>query len=135
MKEISIVWHVTAESLEQAFWKPMLDDENLTFDEFSKLPQGGETERGEVVDLSYDDVIAAMKDRGCHGFVNENTRTIHAWVGTTTSKATVISMLAHEIGHLVGTPCQDPTEEEQRAEQFGMVAKMAHEFLEKRGLQ
>lgn len=131
---MEVVWYKTAEEVFEAYFgfqgeakdfEPLSDAEISTINaEIIAL-----CESGEHHEISAHETIQAMKDQGVWGFAETDARVIHAWADPQADPADVLHMLAHEIGHLTGTPDEDDLREELRADSFGKVAAQAYRLL------
>lgn len=74
---------------------------------------------------TYRDVILA--NAPVYGFArtDRDPREVHFWFGPDATPEQRVALIAHEIGHLIGTPLEDEGAEEDRAETFAAVALMA----------
>jgi hypothetical protein len=70
-------------------------------------------------------LIAAIKPVGCYGFAKNNTD-ICVWISKNASTLDIISLLAHERGHLIRPNHKDPMQEETKAELYGLCAEFAY---------
>ncbi len=123
-----ITWYKTPEEVDAAYWQPTYDDKEELYDsEFQCVD-----DQGNEIELTYEQCIEGIKAQGCWGWVDTEKKVIHAWADESTDPAVVIHMLAHEVGHITGTPCEDHVEEELRAEQFGEVAAEAYRLFMKK---
>jgi len=130
---VTIQWHESPESVHRAMWEPVAIGEGMTYDELmADSVMCGEDEHGQEYELEGGADIKGMRMQGCWAFVDTSTNTIHAWADPATEDALVLHMLAHEIGHITGTPAADDMQEEMRAEQFGRAARRAFELLDGR---
>lgn len=130
MKSISIQWHNSAQSVHRAMWEPVAASEGITYDDMMADSVGVATSADGVdFELSHADELAALEAQGCWAFVDTKAGIIHAWVSPYAPRSRVVHMLAHEIGHMVGTPLDDDIAEEMRAEEFGRVAAMAFDMM------
>lgn len=108
--ELAITWYPSPEAVHQAMRVPIAKVEGMT----------------------HEALMAAIRSQGVWGFVDANSRRIHAWASPDAPRETVVHMLAHLIFHMTGTPHDDDLEEEMRAEQFGRVAALAVSFADRR---
>lgn len=76
--------------------------------------------------------VATLDDQPMWAFADTENFLIHAFAGPDVALGEVMRMIGHEIGHLVGTPCDDPIAEERRADAFGDVAALAYELTHAR---
>jgi hypothetical protein len=132
MNNITITWHTTPESVHTAYWRPVLEAEGFSPDDIASSTIHAETVDGETVELEEGAVLDAMRAQKCWGFFDGEHRVIHAWAAADADPATVIRMLAHEIGHGTGEQSEGDIEEEARAEAFGVVAEQAFDFWQRR---
>jgi hypothetical protein len=130
--ELRIVWHTTPESVHTAYWQPVLEAEGIAPDEIASSTIHAESVDGETVELEEGAVLDAMRSQKCWGFFDGEHRVIHAWAAPDADPATVIRLLAHEIGHGTGEQREEDIEEEARAEAFGVVAAQAFSFWQQR---
>lgn len=127
---LSIRWYPDLEAVDRAMWEPVAIEQGMTWEEMvDQCDVICQDEQGNEVVLSRDEQLAAMRAQGCWGFLDSNTNTIHAWAAPDADRASVLHMLAHEVGHATGTPLQDGLQEELRAEQFGRVAALAYSLM------
>lgn len=123
---LSIIWHPTPEAVTNAMWAPIAEAEGLSAEDLADGELGGvDAEGNEVESITIAQACENIRQCGCWGFVDTNTNTIHAWAADDADPSVVLHMLAHEIGHLTGDPCDDHLAEELRAETFGQVAAEA----------
>lgn len=129
VKTLNIVWHETPEALQRVYWAEVLREAGVDPSEVADMTVFGQTAAGEEVPMTMDELVEATRAQGMWGFVDTNTRIIHAWADPSTPSEKVIHLLAHEIGHITGTPAGDDIEEEARADAFGLVAVEAFRML------
>lgn len=123
---ISLQRHETAESLLRQFWSFAV----LDIFEDADLPcLGGELrdEDGPGADdmASPNDMLAGITEAGFWAFADVPNRIVHVWSGPGCSKADMVALLAHEVGHCVGVKDEDEEKEEARAHTYGFAAMMA----------
>lgn len=127
---MAVRWYDSPEAVHRAMWESVAIAEGMTYEELiADSVMCGEDEHGQEYELESGADITGMRLQGCWGFVETDTGTIHAWADPATDDAMVLHMLAHEIGHVTGTPASDDMQEEMRAEQFGRAARRAFELL------
>jgi hypothetical protein len=126
---VTIQWYESAAAVNSAMWAPALEAEGLTAADLDESGFQGLDDNGQAVDVSLEDALASMEDMGCWGFCDSATNTVHAWARADADPATVMHMLAHEIGHLTGQAHPDGYHEEMRAEQFGRAAMAAYRLM------
>lgn len=130
VKQVGITWYPSPEAVHRAYWQPMAESEGMTYE---VLIAEGMTcafdQFGNMVEMTHDEEMAALRSMGAWGFADTKLRHIHAWAAPETPREQVMRLLAHEIGHLTGEPCKDELQEEFRAETFGAVAAMAFSML------
>jgi hypothetical protein len=118
---MNVVWHKSAEEVFRAYWGDAIDDDGVTLCAL--------TGDGDPVESSMDEALYAIRQQGVWGFADTEGEVIHAWADGSADPALVIHMLAHEIGHLTGTPNCDDLAEELRADEYGDVAAQAYRML------
>lgn len=129
MKDIKMTWHDTPEEVHRAMWEPVAIEDNVTYAELCGMTGGGTDAEGNIVEFTFAQEMEAIRQMGVFGFADTMDRHIHAWADPSTPRETVIHMLAHQIGHLTGTPCEDDLQEAMRAASYGAVASMAFSLL------
>lgn len=73
--------------------------------------------------------MSARRHAKCWGFANFDTKTIHLWVGYGCTRDHLISLLAHELGHMERPRPRDKQKEEAKAITFARVALTAHKMM------
>lgn len=126
---LKIVWHESAKAVYEAMWAQAMAGEGIPADEAEEVTFHADTVGGGAITLTKDQLIAAIEEQGMWGFVDTESRTIHAWAHPSADPADILHMLAHEIGHATGEPAADDLEEEKRADTFGVVASDAFRLL------
>lgn len=126
---VTVQWYDSAAAVNRAMWAPALVAEGLTAADLDDSGFQGLDDNGQAIDVSLEDALAGMEAMGCWGFCDSATNTVHAWASADADPATVMHMLAHEIGHLTGQGHPDGYHEEMRAEQFGRAAMAAYRLL------
>lgn len=126
---VTIQWYESAKAVNIAMWAPALEAEGLTAADLDDSGFQGLDDNGQVVDVSLEEGLAGMEAMGCWGFCDSATNIVHAWARADADPATVMHMLAHEIGHLTGQAHPDGYHEEMRAEQFGRAAMAAYRLM------
>ena len=131
--ELAITWYPSPEAVHRAMWAPIAEAEGMTYEALmAESHSHGVDAAGTEVEISAEEEMAAIRSQGVWGFIDTNGHHIHAWASPDAPRETVVHMLAHEIGHMTGTPHDDDLEEELRAEQFGRVAALAVSFADRR---
>lgn len=128
-KLLKIVWHPSAKSVHDAMWAQAMAAEGVPVSEVEDVMFHADTEFGESIVMTQEQILAAIEDQGMWGFVDTEARVIHAWAGPTADPADILHMLAHEVGHATGEPAADAQEEEARADVFGAVAAEAFRLM------
>lgn len=126
---VTVQWYESAKAVNSAMWAPALEAEGLTAADLDDSGFQGLDDNGQVVDVSLEEGLAGMEAMGCWGFCDSATNIVHAWARADADPATVMHMLAHEIGHLTGQAHPDGYHEEMRAEQFGRAAMAAYRLM------
>lgn len=133
IEPLGIVWHTTPENVFYAMWEAACLAEGITAAEFPATTViGVSSPGGENEAMTVEQVVDSIRDMGMWGFVDTETRTIHAWADPATAPGDVLHMLAHEAGHVTGEPLDDEEAEELRADAFGAVAAEAYRLLSTR---
>lgn len=128
--EMSIRWYESPEDVHRAMWEPVAIGEGMTYEALLADSEiCGLDDNGNEVVMEPGSDIEGMRAQGCWAFVDTLSSCIHAWAAPDTDKGRVLHMLAHEIGHVTGTPHPDGFQEEMRAEQFGRVAALAYDMM------
>lgn len=129
-----ITWHPSPEALHRAMWGPIAEAEGMDYEALLAESSGvaAFTATGEEVHVTHEEEMDAIRMMGVWGFSDANAKHIHAWAAPDTPRIKVLHMLAHEIGHLTGTPDEDDLKEEMRAEAFGQVAALAFGLMDTR---
>lgn len=128
--DLTITWYASAEAVHRALWTDAAAEHGMTVDELlNTCEAGGIDSDGHDISFSHQEVMEGIKSMGCWGWVDTELNVIHAWKGEGVSPDMLIHFLAHEIGHITGTPDPDPFQEEMRAEQFGYVASLAMRLM------
>lgn len=117
-KKIKIIRHKTLEEL-------LVAEYDMSIEELKLCKHGGFDGDGKEWEFDFDELIAAIKPIGCYGFVKSNTD-IHVWISEAASVVDIISLLAHERGHLISPNHRDPMREEIKAELYGLCAEFAY---------
>lgn len=81
---------------------------------------------GNTTEFSIRDIVDVIRETGIWGYTDD-TGCIHYWLEKATFPS-VLEFFAHEIAHNTGTPRDDRTEEEFRADEYAKVAVMAYGF-------
>lgn len=129
MQNIKMTWYDTPQEVHRAMWTPVALEEGMSYEDICETLGGGTDADGNIVEITYEKEMAAIREMGVWGFADTLDRHIHAWADPSTPRETVIYMLAHEIAHLAGTPSEDDVQEELRAESYGAVAAQAFSLL------
>lgn len=132
---LGIQWYPTFEAVEHAYWAPVAEAEGIPYEDLLEAENGGLDEHGNEVTYTREQMLEGMKRSGCWAFADTNTNTIHAWADASAEPQLVVHMLAHEVGHLTGTPDPDEFQDEMRAEQFGAVAAQAFALFSQRQVE
>jgi hypothetical protein len=106
-------------------------DPDFPVAELSEIQMAGCDMEGDEGDIDSGDALESIRTTGCWGFTDTRKKEIHAWVDAKCPPETLISFLAHEIGHNTGTPDPDDLQEELRANTFGDVAAEAYSMMAK----
>lgn len=117
-KKIKIMRHNTLEELLAAEY-------DLPIEELRLCKHGGFDGNGKEWEFDFDELIAAIKSVGCYGFVKNNTD-IHVWISKDANVVDIISLLAHERGHLIMPNHKNPIQEETKAELYSLCAEFAY---------
>lgn len=127
---LGIIWHPTAEAVFYAMWESAFIAEGIPPSEIADTTViGVNSETGDEEAMTVDEVVKSMEQQGMWGFVDTESRMIHAWADPGAAPGDVLHMLAHEVGHVTGEPKEDALDEEDRAEEFGQVAAEAFRLL------
>lgn len=130
LPKFGVTWYSTPEALHRAMWSPAAEAEGMTYEALiAESSTSAFTTDGREIQVTHEEEMDAIRLMGVWGFCDTNTSQIHAWAAPDTPRLKVIHMLAHEIGHLTGTPDENDLEEEMRAEAFGQVAAIAFGML------
>lgn len=130
-ENIAIAWYTTPEQVHRLYWEESAKEVGLTYEEMiAESTACGETLDGEEVEFSFEQEMEGIRMQKCWAFCDLNTNMIHAWACPTADTSLVVHMLAHEIGHLTGTPDIQGLPEELRADQYGKVAGLAYNLLQ-----
>jgi hypothetical protein len=129
---MSIIWHESPDDIERAYWAPVAEAEGIPLEELLSADMEGQNEKGDIINITNQQKMEGMLIQGCWGFVDTKTNTIHAWAAPDVQTETLIHMLAHEIGHATGVAHPNALQEEFRAEQFGLAAKLAYCLIQQR---
>ena len=133
IEPLGIVWHTTPENVFYAMWEAACLAEGITAAEFPATTViGVSSQTGDEEAMTVEQVVTNIRDMGMWGFVDTETRTIHAWADPAASPGDVLHMLAHEVGHVTGEPDEDEEAEEIRADTFAAVAAEAYRLLSSR---
>ena len=134
--ELRIVGYSSHECVYRKMWEKEAESDGVTVNELLANSEFvGIDEDGGEIEVPMDDVYAGMRALGCWGWVDTGNYVIHAWAENDADPLQIMHFLAHEIGHVTGTPDADDFEEEMRAEQYGYVAKLAYKLFVERGDQ
>ncbi|WCH25216.1 hypothetical protein [Aeromonas salmonicida] len=121
-----MIWYDTPEAVHESLWLDEANEQGMTVKELlAGSEAGGLDKNGCEISFSHEEMLAGMRAMGCWGWVDTEENVIHAWVDAEVDPCMVAHFLAHEIGHVTGTPDPDPFLEEMRAEQFGFVTSQA----------
>lgn len=77
--------------------------------------------------------LQMIEESGLWGYISLFDSTIHVWAKPETDPAELMHFLGHEFGHEVIHANEPDLEDhiiEQKAEEFGLVAKQAYELLQ-----
>lgn len=129
LKRVRFVRHVSADACLRAFWREPCRLAGVTIDDA-------------VASEEYQRDLEIIKANGWWGHAHPKTRTVNYWAKRSISKTTLLRLLAHEVGHLVGLKAnwesavrmrgaskRDRRDwaEELRADLYGAVALVAYE--------
>lgn len=129
--ELAMVWYDTPEAVHESLWLDEANEQGVTVKELlAGSEAGGLDQNGCEISFSNEEMLAGMRAMGCWGWVDTEENVIHAWVDAEVDPGMVAHFLAHEIGHVTGTPDPDPFLEEMRAEQFGFVTSQALRLMQ-----
>lgn len=128
--DIHITWYDNPIDVHRELWRSAAEENGMTVDELlAKSEFSGLDDKGNEISISKERAFDGMAAMGCWGWVDTERNIIHAWADKDTDPESIIHMLAHEIGHATGHPDNDQFQEEMRAEQFGMVARLALKLM------
>lgn len=97
----------------------------------SRYGIGTMDEKGNIQEITVDEMISAIKPIGVWGFTDTKTRKIYFWADRNAVKRKLIEFFAHEIGHNSGKKCADVVKEEMRADEYANVATLAFDMANK----
>lgn len=89
---------------------------------------GTMTADGKIRDMDKKEFVEAIEHNGIWGFVDKPKNTIYIWAKESTPVETLVGFFAHEIGHTVGKPFVSVLKEENRVEEYAVVAKEAYKL-------
>ena len=130
--EIQIKWHDSAQAIHTAFMEGIIEralaDPELEGITREDITEGGwELEDGsDVTDTAFLEAVVAV---GYWGFSDDIDKIVHVWPGNLGSKGLAM-LIGHEIGHLVGIKLEDDSDEEARADLYGLVAQRVVEMVQ-----
>jgi hypothetical protein len=90
-----------------------------------------DTDSGETVQVSYDDFKSSIEETGSWGYCNLNDKTIKVWHKEDSSLESLISFIAHEVGHLNGKQYKNVLKDEIKAVNYEDVAVYAYRVASK----
>jgi hypothetical protein len=140
-KEFSLKQYSTIEELECASW----DNEITIKDLYSEANSAGTVDNnGNEEEMSWAHLKKCYEEAGYWGFIDSRDNTIHFWIKQDypITMEELLFFFGHEMGHQMNGGLK-PTEEEyndnaeahfkeeDRADEYGYVAKMAYEFASK----
>lgn len=132
--ERELVLFETPEALMSFYWR--LDEQGMTWDEFREC-QGFDPE-GNEIQVTPDDEIGSIREQGFWGFSSEKEKKVYAWIAPDADPPDIMFFFGHELGHTVGKPVRGymrttaaTMKEENRADEYGSVAMLAYEWLER----
>lgn len=133
-ENLKLVTHPSAEACLLAFLRSSLaaagetdlDDANLR-----EWRAGCETleDGADAGEITFEEHLEGLAALGLWGWIDENSGTVHAWIGETATDEDVIHLFAHEVAH-----CRMPkpnvlSEEERQCEAAAEVAVEAYRLL------
>lgn len=102
---------------------------NCEPNEVKNLPHWKWMDDGRYRVWSMSRVLRNRRKTGTWGFCR-GKKEIHVWIGNNAKKESIISLLAHEIGHTKRPYRRTRELEESKAETYAEVAKIAFEMME-----
>lgn len=127
---IKIVRYETPEDINAAFLHEITKraGEGNALDEADVMTDIVTTEDGQTIEISEEMLITMISTMPCWGFSDSIDHVIHYWARKDCDFESAVSFFAHEIGHLVGRPCENTVKEEARADMYATVALQAMAF-------
>ena len=122
--DVRLKRHYDMKSILAEYWN--VDDEELDLFKDGNVPCIGFEFPGEEEEslASPNDMMEMIELAGHWAFADVQKRVIHVW-NRFLKEEDLACVLAHEIGHCVGTPLEDTAAEEDRANSYGFATLTA----------